>query len=70
MIAQASSLLGPEQRNEQQAKASWLAKYAEQSYEWLDFTCPVKYPIQAGHSAHACKSSLSDHFLITDCYYV
>ncbi len=40
MISQASALLGIEQKNEQEAKALWLAKYAEQSNEWLNFTCP------------------------------
>jgi glycine betaine/proline transport system substrate-binding protein len=41
MIAQASSLFGEEQKTEQQAKAIWLAKYEEQSKEWLNFTCPI-----------------------------
>ncbi len=40
MISQASGLLGIEQKNKQEAKASWLAKYAEQSN-----TNPNKYVI-------------------------
>lgn len=40
MIAQASILLGEEHKTEQQAKATWLAKYGEKSKVWLEFSCP------------------------------
>jgi len=39
MISQASSLLGIEEKSDSQAKGLWLAKYSEQSKEWLNFTC-------------------------------
>jgi len=41
MIAHASSLLGEEEKTEQQAKTLWLAKHGGQSKDWLNFTCPT-----------------------------
>lgn len=42
MISHASSLYGIEKKTEQQAKALWLDKFAQQSKVWLEFTCPIK----------------------------
>ncbi len=42
MLSYASSLYGIEQQTGQQAIDSWLAKYGEQSKDWLNFTCPAE----------------------------
>ena len=40
MIAEASALNSVDKNNEQQAITAWLAKFSDQSQDWLSFTCP------------------------------
>jgi len=40
MIAEASALNGAEKKPEQQAISAWVAKFGQQSQDWLNFTCP------------------------------